>query len=404
MRRVVITGQGGICALGQSATAIQTAMKAGKSGIGPLAIPDLERLSVTIGAQVRGYQPEEFFSKSELSQYDRTTQFAILAAREAMDMAGLCALGDPQDDFGVILGTAGGGHVTQDENYRLVYALGKNRVPPLTVPRLMNNAAPAHLSRLFGWRGPCYTVSTACASANHAIGQAAALIATGQTEAMLAGGVDAMLTFGGIKAWEGLRVLSPDACRPFCATRNGMVQGEGAGVFVLESYARARARAAPILAEISGFAMSADADDLLKPNLEAISATIARAIRLSKRRPHEVQYVNAHGTGTPLNDKIETAALKSVFGEAVDQIAISSTKSMHGHVMGASGAIELLACLLALNEGVIPPTIGYERFDPECDLDYVTKGAIKKDVALCVSNSFAFGGLNAVLVLNHIDA
>ena len=302
----------------------------------------------------------------------------------------------------MVLGTAGGGVNTWDENYRAVYEEGKNRVHPFVVPKLMNNAAASHLSMEFNLRGPSFTVATACASSNHAMGLAFQMIRAGGAKAMLTGGSESMLCFGGIKAWEGLRVMSKDACRPFSANRNGMVQGEGAAVFVFEDFEHARARSADILAEVVGFAMTSDASDIVMPSKQGAARAIAGALRDAGLNGEEVGYINAHGTGTSANDKTECAAVADVFGHHADKLMISSTKSMHGHVIGGTGAVELLACIMALRDGVIAPTIGYEEPDPECALDVVPNVARDAKVDVVLSNAFAFGGLNAVLALRRI--
>lgn len=402
MRRVVITGQGTINALGHDVATTLAAMRAGECAIGPLAFRDVERLSIRIGGQVRDFRPEDHFTRQQLPLYDRFTQFALIAAREAVAQSGLGfddALGARA---GVILGTAGGGLQTQDDSFRTVYALGKNRVHPLVVPRLMNNAAASHVSMTFGLRGPSYSVSTACASSNHAIGQAFQLVRSGLSPVMLTGGAESMLCFGGIKAWEGLRVMSKEACRPFSADRSGMVQGEGAAVFVLEEYEHARARGAEILAEVVGFSMVSDASDIVMPAREGAVRAMRGALDDAGLAPAEVGYINAHGTGTAANDRTECAAVAEVFGQHARKLMISSTKSMHGHLIGGTGAVELLACIMALREGVIAPTVGYNRPDPDCPLDVVPNEARAARVTACLSNAFAFGGLNAVLALRSI--
>lgn len=398
-RRVVITGQGAINALGRSADETLAAMREGRSGIGPLEFRDVERLSILIGGQIRGYRPEEHFSRQELTLYDPFTQFALLAAREAVAQSGLEITDALSQRAGVVLGTAGGGLQTQDENYRAVYEEGRNRVHPFVVPRLMNSAAASHMSMVHRLQGPSYTVASACSSSNHAMGQAFHAIRSGMAEVMLTGGSESMLCFGGIKAWEGLRVMSKDGCRPFSATRNGMVEGEGAAVFVFEDLERARARSAPILAEVAGFGMSSDAADIVMPNTMGAVRAMRGALHDARMDPESIGYINAHGTGTAANDKSETAAVRMAFGQHADRLLISSTKSMHGHVIGGTGAVELLACLMALREGVIAPTINYEAPDPECDLDVVPNVAREARVAAVMSNAFAFGGMNAVLVL-----
>jgi len=398
-RRVVITGAGTINALGHDVASTMAAMKEGRCGIGPLDIRDVDRLSIQIGAQVKGYDEQSHFNRQQIALYDRFTQFTLLAAREALAQSGLTFNGALADQSGVILGTSGGGLTTQDENYRSVYEEGKNRVHPFIVPKLMNNAAVSQVSMEWNLRGPSFTVSTACASSNHAMGQAFNMVRSGMATVMVTGGSESMLCFGGIKAWEGLRVMSKDACRPFSATRNGMVQGEGAGVFVFEDYEHAVKRGADILCEVAGFAMSSDASDIVMPSKQGAARAIAGALRDGKIERSEVGYINAHGTGTAANDKTECAAVADVFGPHADKLMISSTKSMHGHLIGGTGAVELLACIMALRDGVIAPTIGYEEPDPECALDVVPNEARDADVDVVLSNAFAFGGLNAVIAL-----
>jgi nodulation protein E len=402
MNRVVITGAGTINALGATVPQTLESMREGRLGIGALDFRDVERLSIKIGGQVHGFDAEAHFDRQKLALYDRFTQFTLIAAREAVAQSGLTFSGELAENSGVVLGTAAGGMNTWDDNFRSVYQEGKNRVHPFVVPKLMTNAATSHVSIAFNLQGPSLTVSTACASSNHAIGLAFQMVRSGMARAMIAGGSESMLTFGGIKAWEGLRVMSKTACRPFSANRSGMVQGEGAGVFVLEAYADAKARGAEILAEIVGFFMTSDASDIVMPNKDGAVRAICGALRDAKMDPSEIGYINAHGTGTAANDKTECAAIGDAFGAHADQLMISSTKSMHGHLIGATGAVELLACVMALRDGVIAPTIGYESADPDCALDVVPNAARDAKVTGVISNAFAFGGMNAVLALQAV--
>ncbi|MDG1505884.1 MAG: beta-ketoacyl-[acyl-carrier-protein] synthase family protein [Planktomarina sp.] len=402
MNRVVITGAGTINALGGTVPETLHAMREGQLGIGPLQMRDLDRLSVKIGAQIKNFDPESHFDRQKLALYDRVTQLTLLAAREAMAHSGLEITEEQSETTGVVLGTAAGGMNTWDDNFRSVYEEGKNRVHPFVVPKLMTNAAASHVSMACNIKGPSLTVSTACASSNHAIGLAFQMVRSGIARAMLAGGADAMLTFGGIKAWEGLRVMSKTACRPFSANRSGMVQGEGAGVFVLETYEGAKARGAEILAEIVGFAMTSDASNIVVPNQQGAVRAIRGALGDARLDPQDIGYINAHGTGTAANDKTECAAVAEAFGAHAQAVLMSSTKSMHGHLIGGTGAVELLACLMALREGVIAPTIGYEHPDPNCALDVVPNIARQAKVTATVSNAFAFGGMNAVLALKAV--
>ncbi len=402
MKRVVITGAGTINALAHNVPDTLKAMAEGRCGIGQLVMPDVERLSVQIGAQVQGFEPEKLFNRQQLSLFDRFTQFTLIAAREAIAQSGLSFSGELAARSGVILGNSGGGMTTLDENYRSVYEEGKNRVHPFVVPKLMNNAAASHVSMEFNLKGPSFTVASACASSNHAMAQAFQMVHGGLAPVMVTGGSESMLCFGGVKAWEGLRVMSKDACRPFSANRNGMVQGEGAGIFVFEEYDHARARGAEILAEVAGFAMSSDAADIVMPSKQGAARAISGALRDAKLNREEVGYINAHGTGTAANDKTECAAVADAFGAHADKLMISSTKSMHGHLIGGTGAVELLACIMALRDGIIAPTIGYEEADPECALDIVPNEAREAKVSAVLSNAFAFGGLNAVIALRKV--
>ncbi|MFD0858154.1 beta-ketoacyl-[acyl-carrier-protein] synthase family protein [Roseovarius aquimarinus] len=401
MKRVVITGAGTINALGRDVPSTLAAMREGRCGIGPLEIRDVERLGIQIGGQIKDYDPETAFARQDLALYDRFTQFALIAAREAIGQSGIEFTEELSLRAGVILGNSGGGMTTTDENYRAVYEEGKNRVHPLVVPKLMNNAAAGHVSMTWGLRGPSFTVSSACASSNHAMAQAFQMVQSGMAPVMVTGGSEAMLCFGGVKAWEGLRVMSKDGCRPFSANRNGMVQGEGAGIFVFEELEHARARGAEILAEIAGYAMGSDASDIVMPSREGAARTIAGALANARIAPEEIGYINAHGTGTTANDRTECGAVADAFGAHAARLMISSTKSMHGHLIGGTGAVELLACIMALRDGVIAPTIGYAEPDPDCPLDVVPNEAREARVDAALSNAFAFGGLNAVIALRR---
>ena len=402
MKRVVITGAGTVNALGLNVPDTLDAMANGTCGIGRLSFRDVDRLAIQIGAQVHAFDETAHFNRQQLSLYDRFTQFTLIAAREALAQAGLEFSGELAAKSGVVLGNSGGGMTTLDDNYRTVYEDGKNRVHPFVVPKLMNNAAASHVSMEFNLKGPSFTVSTACASSNHAMSQAFQMVHGGMAPVMITGGSESMLCFGGVKAWEGLRVMSKDACRPFSANRNGMVQGEGAGVFVFEAYDHAQARGADILAEVVGFAMTSDASDIVMPSKNGAARAISGALSDARLNPEDVGYINAHGTGTAANDKTECAAVADVFGAHADKLMMSSTKSMHGHCIGGTGAIELLACIMAVRDGIIAPTIGYEEPDPECALDVVPNVARDASVDVALSNAFAFGGLNSVLALRRV--
>jgi nodulation protein E len=397
MRRVVITGLGTVNALAQDVPGTFAALRNGRCGVGPLAFRDVDRLTIRIGGEIRDWQAEARFTPEEMSLFDRVTQYAVVAGDEAMVMAGLPTTLGPRG--GVILGTAAGGIGTWEASYRAVFAEGRSRVSPLVVPRLMHNAPASHLSIRYGLSGPVLAVASACASANHAMGLALQQIRMGAADVMLTGGAEAMLCFGGVKAWEGLRVLAPDACRPFSLGRKGMVIGDGAGVLVFEAEDHARARGATILAEVAGFGMTADANDIVTPDPDGAIRAMRSALIDAGMSPDEIGYINAHGTGTLVNDRSETSAILDVFRK--DAPPVSSTKSMHGHAIGATGALEAIACVQVLREDLMPPTIGFLAEDPDCRLDVVPNAARPAHVDAVLSNAFAFGGLNAVLAFRR---
>ncbi len=398
-RRVAITGAGTVNALAEGVPGTLAALAEGRVGIGPLEFVDVERLSIRIGGQVRGWSAEDRFSRAQIALFDRATQFAMTASAEAVAQSGLTLSDAEALRAGVIMGSAGGGYTTIDDAYRTVYPLGRNRVHPFTIPRLMHNAAAAHMAMAQGIKGPSFTVSTACASSNHAMGLAFQLIRSGAADVMLTGGAEATLCFGGIKAWEALRVLSPDGCRPFCATRNGLVQGEGAAVLVFEDWERARRRGADILAEVAGFAMTSDAADIVVPEADGAVRAMQGAMAQAGLAPGDVGYINAHGTGTAINDRTEAHAIRTQFGATLP--LVSSTKSMHGHLLGATGALEALACILALRDGIIAPTAGHRVTDADCPVDCVPNESRRARVDAALSNAFAFGGMNACLAFKR---
>lgn len=402
MRRIVITGQGAVTPLGPDAAATWQALMAGHCAIAPLQSVPREGLRVGNVAEVRDFDPLQHFDEKRLILLDRVSQFALVAAREAVAQAGLefraSGLGARA---GCIIGTGAGGELTRDETSRRLYAEGNPRLHPLTIVRAMYNAPASQISMEFGLTGPAFAVSSACASSNHALAQALGAIRAGQADIMLAGGTEASLSLIALRAWEAMRVLSDDTCRPFCKQRRGLVLGEGAAVFVLEEYEHARARGASILAEFAGAGMSADAGDIVFPKVEGAASAMRNALADAGLAPQDIGYINAHGTGTPANDPTETQAIHAVFGDHARRLAVSSTKSMHGHALGAAGALELIATIGALRAGVIPPTVNFIDPDPACDLDYVPNHARAQRIDAALSNSFAFGGLNAVLALKR---
>ncbi|MDA3914488.1 beta-ketoacyl-[acyl-carrier-protein] synthase family protein [Oleiagrimonas sp.] len=400
MRRVVITGMGTISALGHNADSAWKAMREGRSAIAALEGFDEPTLRVNIAAQVRDFDPAAHFERKKLPLLDRVSQFTLVAAREAVAQSGLDFSQSPLGHrTACVIGTGVGGEQTNDASSRKLYAEGSQRLHPLTIVRRMNNAPASQLCIEFGLRGPSFAVSSACASANHALAQALALIRSGSADVAVAGGTEACITLGVLRAWESMRVLADDTCRPFCKQRHGLVLGEGAGVFVLEEYEHARARGATILAEFAGAGMTADAEDMVAPSVDGAARAMQLALDDAGLGADEIGYINAHGTGTPANDPTETRAIHQVFGDHAMHLGVSSTKSVHGHALGAAGALELVAVIGALREGVLPPTANFIDPDPECDLDYVPNTARESAVGAALSNSFAFGGLNAVLAL-----
>jgi nodulation protein E len=401
MRRVAITGLGAICALGRDTCETARSLREGRAAIGPIEARDacVPELRFQNGAEVKGYTHQPYFDDRRADFLDRFAQFAVIAAREAVAGAGVDWTPELRESAAIITGSCVGGQSTEDTGFREVYKLGHNRVHPLTIPKTMANAGASHISMEFGITGPSFTISTACSSSGHAIGQAYWMVRSGITDLAITGGSEAPFSFGILKAWEAMRVVSPETCRPFSKTRRGMILGEGAAMFVLEPLEAARARGARIHAEIVGFGMSADACHITQPSSDGAARAMRAALRDAAIAPEQVGYINAHGTATPANDPTETAAIRSVFGPHAGKLAVSSTKSMHGHTLGAAGALECLATVLALRDGVLPPTANFEEFDPECDLDVIPNEARGARVEYAISNSFAFGGLNAVLVL-----
>ena len=370
--------------------------------MGQIESAEVTQLRFQNCAEVRGYTHAPYFDARRANLIVRFAQFAVIAAREGVQDAGVEWTPELRETAAIITGSCVGGQSTEDIGFQEVYKLGHNRVHPLTIPKTMANAGASHISMEFGITGPSFTISTACSSAGHAIGQAYWMIRNGITDLALTGGSEAPFSFGILKAWEAMRVVSPDTCRPFSKDRRGMVLGEGAAMLVLEPLEAAEARGAHILAEIVGFGMSADACHITQPSAEGAARSMRSALRDAGLRPEQIGYINAHGTGTAANDPTETAAIKSVFGAHAAKVPVSSTKSMHGHALGAAAALECLATVLALRSGLLPPTANYNEPDPECDLDVIPNHAREARVEYALSNSFAFAGLNAVLVLRAI--
>jgi nodulation protein E len=326
----------------------------------------------------------------------------VVSAREAMRDSGLNLTPVLCYNAAIVCGSAVGGQSAIETGFADLYVSDRGRVHPLTIPKTMANAGASHISMELGITGPTYTVSTACSSANHAIGQAFRLVRDGEVDLAVTGGSEAPFAIGHLKAWEAMRVIAPDTCRPFSKDRRGMILGEGGAMMTLEPLELAKARGARIYAEICGFGMSSDAHHLTQPTVEGPSRAMRDALRLAGMAPEEVGYINAHGTGTPGNDPVESRAIRDVFGAHADKLAVSSTKSMHGHALGAAGALEAIATVLALHHGILPPTANYNERDPECDLDYIPNQPRTQQVQAALSNSFAFGGLNAVIAFRAV--
>ncbi len=409
MRRVVITGIGVFASTGKNVDSFFKMLVEGRSAIRRIRQIDPASLSVQIAAEIPDYEPTDYFPAKRLDLLDRFSQFGLLAAKEAMETSGLELRDEERSRFGVVMGTGMGGATTFDSGYYSLYVKQAVRLHPFTIPKIMHNAATSQICMEFGAQGPALTTATACSSSGHAIGQAFHLVKFGIADLMLAGGSEAPITYGMIRSWESVRVLAPGngdptrACRPFSADRDGLVIGEGAGVLLLEELEHAKQRGARIYGEVLGFGLSSDASHITQPSIDGPARAVRMALAEGQINPEEVDYINAHGTGTRLNDATETQVIKEVFKEHARRLAISSTKSMHGHTMGATGAIEMVATIQAIEQGVIPPTANYTQPDPECDLDYVPNQAREKPVRVAVSNSFAFGGLNAVLAVRRFE-
>lgn len=409
--RVVITGVGVISAIGHGVEAFWKGLKAGKSGARRVDdIVDLEGIEAKIGAPVEGFEPLDYFDKKRVRRLGRSTQLAMAAAKQAMADSGVDLAAEDLTRFGVIFGNGIGNIETLVDNHLVILNQGAKRVSPFFVPMFMPNAAAGEISIEWGLGGPNYAIVSACASSNHALGMAADTIRMGYADAMISGGTESVnlpLCFAGFDQARALSRRNDEpqkASRPFDADRDGFVMGEGAGVVVLESLSHAKARGARIYGELAGHGMTGDAHHITAPDPDGVGAcrSIEMALERAGISTDEVDYINAHGTSTPLGDVAETQAIKKVFGEHAKKLAVTSTKSMIGHLMGAAGAVEAIATLCPIYEGVIPPTINLDTPDPECDLDYVPNEARQADVKVAISNSFGFGGHNSTLVLRKI--
>ena len=407
--RVVVTGLGAVTPVGGSVTDFWEGLTNGRNGIGPITVFDPHRLGVHFAGEVEHFDATEYIGRKEARRMDRYSQFAVVAALEATQQAGLDLDAGDAERAGVMIGTGIGGITTMNQGFEVMDERGPERLSPFIVPMMLPNMASGQVSIHLHARGPNLAPTSACSSASDAIGIAAQAIRAGDAEVMIAGGAEAPLceiSMGGFDAARALSRRNDDpthASRPFTLDRDGFVMGEGAGVLVLERAEHALARGAPILAELRGYANVADAYHITQPTQDGDGGVRAmqRALELAGIDPGEIDYINAHGTSTPINDRVETMAVKRVFGEAAHGVPMSSTKSMTGHLMGAAGAIEAIACIKAVETGIVPPTINYETPDPDCDLDYVPNQARSLAVRTAMSNSFGFGGHNAVLIFRR---
>ena len=404
-RRVVITGLGVASALGCDVEQFWKGLVRGDSGVGLLEDEAFAALPTRIGAVVKGYDESAHFERKELRRLSRSSQLAVVAASQAERQAGLAEDGVDRRDVAVLIGSSIGGYSASDYFFRDFYLHGRSGA--LIIPTTMNTAPSSNVSIRFGFGGPLMNVDAACASGSHSVGYAFNLIRSGTLDLAVVGGADSPFTLGIMKAWCALRALSErndqpaEACRPFSADRDGLVLAEGAGVLVLESEASARRRRREILAEVVGYGASADCHHLTQPSPDGPARAMQKALTEAAVQPEQVGYVNAHGTGTKWNDKNETAAIKQVFGTNAYRALVVGNKGALGHAIAASGALELIGCVLTLRDRIVPPTINYRAPDPECDLDYVTAGSRSYEGDLIMSNSFAFGGSNAVLLVGR---
>jgi len=402
MRRVVVTGIGVLCSAGRNRCEFLQSLREGRSGISKIEGADIADLRFQNGGEIKNFVPTEYMGEKAADMIDRFAQLAVAATREAIAHSGIEFTPELRENSAIITGSCVGGQGTENQGFYDVYKMGKTRVHPMTIPKTMANAGASAISLEYGITGPSFTIATACSSSAHAMGQAYLMIRAGMCDFAISGGSEAPFSYGLLKAWEAMRVVSPTVCRPFSRDRNGMILGEGAAILTLESLDHATARGATPIAEIVGFGMSADAHHITQPSSEGAAKALRVALKDAGIGPEQVGYVNAHGTGTNANDATETRAIRLALGCYAEKVPISSTKAMHGHTLGAAGAIESTAAILALTNGFVPPTINFNERDPECDLDYVPNQARCAEFEYAVSNSFAFGGLNAVLAFRRI--
>lgn len=396
-RRVVVTGTGIVSSIGLNTTDFWESLVECRPGIGPFSSVDPALIRFKNGAEIKNFDAKSSLDKSSLDLMDRFTQFAVIASRQAVAESEIVFNEENAYRTAVILGTSMGGVNTQEQSYIDLYRDNKTRVHPLSIPKTMLNAASSNVSMQMGIKGPVYTISTACASSSHAIGNAFWLVRNGICDQAIAGGSETPFTYTFLKVWEAIRVVAPDTCRPFSKTRQGMILGEGAGMLVMETLENAKKRGAKILGEIVGFGMTSDAGHITKPDQKGAEHAMKLALEDAHISADKIGYINAHGTGTLVNDTMEVAAIRTVFGEHANILPISSTKSLHGHALGATSSFEAVATVMALKNGILPPTANFEEPDETCNIDMIPNQSREKNIHYALSNAFAFGGLNAVL-------
>ncbi len=397
-KRVVVTGHGVVSAIGNNTETFWSSIRQAKSGIGPIGAFDLQDLYITVAGEVKNFDPRERCPSKPLLLADRYSQFAGAAAIEAMGQAGFHGPLENGHRAASIIGSGVGGLATMETGYVDLFIHKKKATHPLTLLRVIGSSACAHVSIEYGIKGPCFGTVSACSTGAHAIGLAFQMLRAGMIDIGVAGASEACLTYGSMRSWQAMRVLSPDGCWPFAKRRNGTVLAEGAGILVLEELEHATARGAKPLAELVGFGMTSDAADMVNPSIEGPSGAMQLALDDAGLAPSDIDYINAHGTATTVNDVNETRAIRRVFGNAAEKVSISSTKSMHGHCLGAGGGVEAVACIKAIEDNFAPPTAGFDEAGDECDLDYTPNEGRSREINYAMSNSFAFGGLNAALI------
>lgn len=396
--RVVITGLGVFSALGKNSSEFWQNAINGKSAIKKIDVEGAETLKFEYGAQITDYQAKDFLSAKEIILNDTFAQYFLIAANEAINHSKIDFSKIPEHRVGVITGTSIGGQGTHDDAFKTVYFQRKERVNPLTIPRIMPNAGTSAICMKYGFRGPSYTVTTACASSNHAISNAYKLVKDGTCDVMVTGGGETPFSYGFLRAWDAIRVISPDTCKPFDANRKGMILGEGAGILILENLESALARDAHIYGEIIGVGMTADAGHITSPDIRGVRLSIEMALKDAGISEADVSHINAHGTGTQANDIMEATVIKEIFKDKSNKIPVTATKSLHGHGLGASSSFEAILTILTIHNSLIPPTVNTSSLDEEIDIDLVISESRKAEIDIAISNSFAFGGLNSVVV------